>query len=1148
MSLAIAITGCARVGAETCGDGICPAGLACVTDDRSAMACAAVQGFLENGACRLCVLPTCGNGVVESGETCDDGNTVSGDGCPATCGPSCGDGILDPGEQCDDGNTVSGDGCAGDCQTDERCGNGILDLGESCDDGNRVEGDGCSSRCEAEAASWLDASLHPSVRIGAAMAYDARRGVTVLFGGCISTLFNTCNGSSVLADDTWEWDGAAWRQIATSSQSLPTARFGHAMAFDPDRGQVVMYGGCGGADVDLISCPNPLRDTWTWDGAAWTHLTTTAAPRASSKAAMVYDGGRRHVMLFGGCATGAGEPCTGDDSTWILDGNTWSEVVTALKPPGRWGHAMAFDPTRGVTVMFGGMTETNAFADTWEWSGTAWQARSPVTAPPGRAFHAMAFDLNLQRVVAFAGSDVTASGAAAGARGDLWTWDGGTWAPLATADAFARTLSASAYDAARRRLVVFGGRDPSRVLLDDTLEWTGDAMDVRSSQQLPVRLGGVMVYDAAEAVTLATGGDFAGRDTSPYTWRWNGQTWRFDADESAPTELDRVEHGATYDAARDRVVAFGGTRLFDGAISADTWELDGKMWLRLTPATAPSARRALAMVYDPVRARVVMFGGCTTATIDCGPLGDTWEWDGTTWSQQTPSMSPPARGGHALAFDPVRNVVVLFGGYAGTTPLGDTWTWDGTTWREETPASAPPARGRHAMASEARGVLLFGGCAVAGMVAGGIPCAENLGDTWMWNGTAWVNQATSGPPARFGHGMALDPLRGVVVLAGGGTGSGTGLFPCHDVWEWDGSAWSRRGPREPHGEWGPMTYDHARARVVMFTGSTWEWDGERWLFRDVPGPPAERTNGMAYAADRGVSVLVGVDGDVWEWDGVAWHQRASPGSGPSQRVGPAIAYDGHQVLLFGGEEPDGTFDDDLWAWDGTRWRALSTPMLPSARVGAAIAYDPVHHATLLFGGYDRTITDLADTWLWDGASWRSVSPATAPLGRNGAAMVFDPVRGKTLLYGGYGYLQPNSGGEQPEMDSWEWDGAAMTWTRVPTTEAGVGSGPIAYDEARKRAVLRHALEDDDTWFFRYAATLPDPVCRTGFTGSGAELAGCAAADCAAQCGTCGDGTCDPLESCRSCPADCGICDTCGDLHCDPTERCTTCPGDCHACP
>jgi cysteine-rich repeat protein len=94
----------------------------------------------------------CGNGILETGEECDDGNTTNGDGCSAQCkieAAACGNGVLEAGEQCDDGNTTSGDGCSATCQT-EFCGDGIVQpgLGEECDDGaNGNNGDGCTDSC-----------------------------------------------------------------------------------------------------------------------------------------------------------------------------------------------------------------------------------------------------------------------------------------------------------------------------------------------------------------------------------------------------------------------------------------------------------------------------------------------------------------------------------------------------------------------------------------------------------------------------------------------------------------------------------------------------------------------------------------------------------------------------------------------------------------------------------------------------------------------------------------------------------------------------------------------------------------------------------------------------------------------------------------
>lgn len=96
--------------------------------------------------------PVCGDGNLDSGEECDDNNTMGGDGCSASCTIEvCGNGIVDVGEECDDNNTTGGDGCSAMC-TVEECGNGVLDVGEQCDDSNTTDGDGCSSTCQNENA------------------------------------------------------------------------------------------------------------------------------------------------------------------------------------------------------------------------------------------------------------------------------------------------------------------------------------------------------------------------------------------------------------------------------------------------------------------------------------------------------------------------------------------------------------------------------------------------------------------------------------------------------------------------------------------------------------------------------------------------------------------------------------------------------------------------------------------------------------------------------------------------------------------------------------------------------------------------------------------------------------------------------------
>ncbi len=86
------------------------------------------------------------------------------------------------------------------------------------------------------------------------------------------------------------------------------------------------------------------------------------------------------------------------------------------------------------------------------------------------------------------------------------------------------------------------------------------------------------------------------------------------------------------------------------------------VWTQSSPAISPATRFWHAMAYDEARHRVVLFGGHGNPFASTGLYGDTWEWDGTSWTQLFPANSPPPLGGHVMAYCPARSRVVLFGG------------------------------------------------------------------------------------------------------------------------------------------------------------------------------------------------------------------------------------------------------------------------------------------------------------------------------------------------------------------------------------------------------------------------------------------------------------------------------------------------------
>lgn len=268
----------------------------------------------------------------------------------------------------------------------------------------------------------------------------------------------------------------------------PSQRSQHAVAFDAARGRTVLFGGFDGAFKG---------DTWEWDGSAW-ELRSLTDPSPRSGHAMTYDTFRNRTVLFGGREQGslAGETLEWDGSTWTLENQSG--------PSARHGHAMAYDAARRRTVLFGGSVgvppfdNINAMGDTWEWDGSSWTQRAS-TGPSARSQHALAYDAARGRVVLFGGRDALAQH-----QGDTWEWDGSSWSLRATTGPTPRAAHAMTNGC---RVILFGG--VGSVRLSDTWEWGGGSWQMRASNGPTARLGHAMAYDASRERVVLFGGDDA---------------------------------------------------------------------------------------------------------------------------------------------------------------------------------------------------------------------------------------------------------------------------------------------------------------------------------------------------------------------------------------------------------------------------------------------------------------------------------------------------------------------------------------------------------------------------------------------------------------------------------------------------------------
>lgn len=500
-----------------------------------------------------------------------------------------------------------------------------------------------------------------------------------LASGPGSAVWRTGTVAGVL-QTAW-WDGVHWH---AANATGPSARDGHAMAFDPLRARLVLFGGRNAAGTAV------LGDLWEFDGTNWLQRVATG-PQARYLHAMAWDAGRSRIVI----AAGSGSPATFGtalDDLWEWDGTSFSYRLGGLGA--RIGAAMAYDPLRGELVVAGGhdhyyvqwVFHPFAFNDTRVLGPTAqsWTVLQPATLPGHRSAAALAFDPTRGHLVLAGGTDMGVIGGdplhpVGISRSDVMEWTGSDWLPV-TALPDQRTGAGLAFDAARGEMVLAGGA--YGLDLDETTMTRGGS-NWNALGAVPNQLS-AMSDDPLRGRLVAIEPLCAAR-----TFEWSGGRWRLVADAQAtpPAGLPAL----CYDPARQCTVMMpcmdcSGTRL-------DTlWSWDGASWTLLQPSTRPGPRRFIGLGADLRRNVVVLYGGEVQGISGDQPVGDVWEWDGVTWRQTSTAAPPGARSRASLSFDARRGVMLLYGGLSAQL-LGDTWEYDGVTWLQvaSTPVAIQPA-------------------------------------------------------------------------------------------------------------------------------------------------------------------------------------------------------------------------------------------------------------------------------------------------------------------------------------------------------------------------------------------------------------------------------------------------------------------------
>lgn len=500
--------------------------------------------------------------------------------------------------------------------------------------------------------------------------------------------------------------------------------------------------------------------------------------------------------------------------------------------------------------------------------------------------------------------------------------------------------------------------------------------------------------------------------------------------------------------------SFSSTSFPTGTVST-TYTYSGNGWSNVTLPVDPPPRRDPQVVYDPVRAMIVLHGGRSPAG---SFMNDTWTWSPATgWSQvfTTPprATAPDQR---AMAFNPVTNrmtlvVLSIAGGFAY-----EYYEFDGSNWQAFPVVGSDPNLPLYgfsaATAPSGLGIVVFGGWNNIGAATGSVR---------IWNGTSTVILPGFTGRGRFGAKMAYDSARNRVIVQGGSTIGYADVFaPVNDTWEWDGAVWQYKPDASypDYREFPLLVATPTRGGCFLDGGAdAFGRPADTWTFQSGVWRRLGGASGVTYGSGAHDPVrdrVVRYDGTrVLEHDGTAW--SSVPVTAPRPGASCLLLYDPSRNGVLGYDAAA----QATWLWNGVQWSQIAGGA-PSAPTNSSLllVWDSIRQQPLLIGN--------DGLWALTAQGWAQRWSGTAPwhLGNNMlmSSAAFDPSRDRVLVLA----FSVNASG--PPRSSvytvYQWDGTS--WDNGTPLGTFVGWGPsMAYVPELQASVI---VGGADTWILSSA--------------------------------------------------------------------------------
>jgi hypothetical protein len=690
--------------------------------------------------------------------------------------------------------------------------------------------------------------------------------------------------------EVWMWNGTTWSQIGGDglNNCWPTNTYESVLSMANDGSNLYVGLGLTAGDAEV----------WMWNGTTWTKIGGDALN--SSWAISTFEG--VYTLRYVGSTLYAGLGASANDAeVWSWNGASWTKIGgDSLNSGWTTNYEVVYSLTDDGTNIYAGLGLTAGDAEVWRWNGATW------TKIGGDTLNS-SWDATIEYVLSmtFVGGNLYAGLGTTAGDADIWRWNGATWTQIG-GDAVNSSWAASTYEGAYSMT-----NDGSNVYVglgatagdNEVWQWNGATWTKIGGDALNSSFTNTHVI--VNHLTYANSTLYVGLNSASATA--SGQVWTYNGSWSL-VGGDYVNRSWGFRGLNSvAVMTVHGERLYAGtgistAGNAMVWDFDGVAW-NLVGGQGVNGSWA-ANTYETVTAMISLRGDLYVGLGISANDAEVWRYSGGTWTQ---IGGDSLNSGWTTNFEEVNAMGVFNGqlavGLGNSANDAEVWIWNGAAWTKIGGDSL-----NSGWTTNFERVVSMAN--YNGQLYAGLGSSAGDAEVWRWNGTSWTRVGGDAVNSSW-DAVNFEQVDAMIVFNGrlyAGLGTSTGDA---QVWEYNGTSWTKMGGDDLNGSWSVALYERVRTLVVY--------------------------NGDLYA---GLGNTAG-DGEVWRYNGSSWSVIGgdSLNSSWTNVIEEVQSFSPYKGKLYAGTGNTANADAAVWSYGNNGYVQSSLTSFDTSWRHIAATYD-----------------------------------------------------------------------------------------------------------------------------------------------------------------------------------------------------------------